>query len=199
MLGLNLFLHVVTMIILRKGGHIICALYAHCCHSCIKIMSGSGVHRFYVTTIYPRCIAVGLTPILLSCVIEFYRKLGFQELARIPEYYHIQNTPADALLYHRCVNGGEPFSGSVHSYLRRYVAENIICSLLLYCCAQLYLVFVGVWRRRNCRWSLFIYYCPIIIIIIAVDDHYLNCPIIIIIIALLWCCTWQITMLVLEL
>ena len=61
---------------------------------------------------------------------EFYRRLGFQELLTIPDYYFIRNKPADGLLFCCYVNGGQAFVGGVRSYLRRYITETALCRVL---------------------------------------------------------------------
>lgn len=69
---------------------------------------------------------------------EFYHRLGFREVVRLPDYYTVLNGKKDGLLCCSYVNGGLQFTGSFRSYFRRYVGESWLCRALMHVCNSLF-------------------------------------------------------------
>lgn len=102
----------------------------------------------------PRCKVVFLHVVFSNLpAINFYRRHDFQEFRVIRNYYHINSTPTDGLLYLCYINGGEPFSGGASSYWRRYVVESSLCEgvgLVCGCvCSALRRGWARMWRTKH--------------------------------------------------
>lgn len=75
--------------------------------------------------------------------ILFYKNAGFKLFCKDVGYYHIENSPADGLVYVLCTNGGREYSGTMRSWFRRHVSDGSLVVCLTEFCTFIKELFIN--------------------------------------------------------